>query len=249
MKKTAILRRCGSILNQKPLRTGDRLISNVVRNGRTYRLGISVTRFATCVFFVLFTCNYSIAQQAPVHSTLEGTVTDASHLPIASASVQVVNPSTGETHAASMDSQGNFRVTGLRVGMYELHANAPGFSTYTQTSIVLAVDQTVRLTVELVPAQVKAQITVTAPPSPLDVAQTSVTSVIDHERIEELPVRTRNALDFVLLAPGVSPTSTQSASGLQTPFATSGFTFGGLRGRSNNISIDGCTKSSTQQRC
>jgi outer membrane receptor protein involved in Fe transport len=100
-------------------------------------------------------------------------------------------------------------------------------------------DQTVRLTVELVPAQVQAAITATTLPSPLDVAQTRVTSVIDQERIEELPVRTRNALDFVLLAPGVSPTSTQSSSASSTTFLTSGFTFGGLRARSNNASIDG----------
>lgn len=198
-----------------------------------------MTRFATYVFFVLFTGHSSMAQQSPIRSTLEGTITDKSHLPIASASVQIVNPSTGEIHTPTIESQGNFRVTGLRVGTYELRANALGFSTYTQTGIVLAVDQTVRLAIELVPAQVKAEITITAPPSPLDVAQTSVTSVIDHERIEELPVRTRNALDFVLLAPGVSPAGTQSTSGLQSAFATSGFTFGGLRARSNNISIDG----------
>jgi len=198
-----------------------------------------VTRFATCVLFVLFTGRPSVAQQSPIRSTLEGTITDKSHLPIASASVQIVNPSTGESHTATIESEGSFRFTGLHVGTYELRANAPGFSTYTQTGIVLAVDQTVRLAIELVPAQVKTEITVTAAPSPLDVAQTSVSSVIDHERIEELPVRTRNALDFVLLAPGVSPASTQLNGGLQSPFAASGFTFGGLGARSNNISIDG----------
>jgi hypothetical protein len=60
---------------------------------------------------------------------------------------------------------------------------------------------------------------------------------VDHERIEELPVRTRNALDFVLIAPGVSPAppSLGSATGLDA----SGFSFGGLRARSNSISIDG----------
>jgi Carboxypeptidase regulatory-like domain/TonB-dependent Receptor Plug Domain len=198
-----------------------------------------VTRFAACVLLVLFTTSWSSAQQSPVRSTLEGTITDGSHRPIASASLEIVNPLMGESHAADADSRGNFRVTGLRIGTYEVHAKAPGFSNYRQTEIVLTVNQTVRLTIELAPAQVKAEITVTTPPLPLDVSQTSVTSVIDHERIEELPVRTRNALDFVLLAPGVSPASTQTGSGSQSAFSTSGFSFGGLRARSNNISIDG----------
>lgn len=164
-------------------------------------------------------------------------MTESSHLPIASASIQLMDPSTNENRTVTTDGNGTFHITGLRVGTYELHANAPGFSTYTQTGIVLTVNQTIRLNIELVPAQVTSQITVTALPSPLDVAQTSVTSVIGHEQIEELPVRTRNALDFVLLAPGVSPAN--ALGGGQSPLGTSGFTFGGLRARSNNISIDG----------
>jgi hypothetical protein len=63
-------------------------------------------------------------------------------------------------------------------------------------------------------------------------------SSVDQERIEELPVRSRNYLDFVLLAPGVSTAPVSSASG-STPLAGSGFSFGGLRPRSNNVSIDG----------
>ncbi len=52
-------------------------------------------------------------------------------------------------------------------------------------------------------------------------------------------MRSRNSLDFVLLAPGVlAAPSSPPASGA-TPLAGSGFTFGGLRARSNSISIDG----------
>src|SRR6202022_5115070 len=73
----------------------------------------------------------------------------------------------------------------------------------------------------------------------LDTSQTSVVSSIDQERIEELPVRNRNYLDFVLLSPGVSSSPAASAAAGATPLNGSGFTFGGLRTRSNNISIDG----------
>src|SRR6516164_2467247 len=81
--------------------------------------------------------------------------------------------------------------------------------------------------------------TVTAEPLTLDASQTSVISSIDQERIEELPVRSRNYLEFVLLAPGVSSSPTANNSGGSTPLAGSGFTFGGLRTQSNNILIDG----------
>jgi TonB-dependent Receptor Plug Domain len=73
----------------------------------------------------------------------------------------------------------------------------------------------------------------------IDSSQTSVVSSVDQERIEELPVRSRNYLDFVLLAPGVSSSPAASAVSGSTPLAGTGFTFGGLRSRSNNVSIDG----------
>jgi hypothetical protein len=103
---------------------------------------------------------------------------DSSRLPIPNPSVEIVNPAIGYMRNTPVDVNGQFRASGLPVGNYELHASAPGFSTYTQTGINLAMDQTVRLTVELVPAQVQAAITVTTLPSALDVAQTSVTSVM-----------------------------------------------------------------------
>jgi len=82
-------------------------------------------------------------------------------------------------------------------------------------------------------------VTVNAQPSAIDTSQTSVVSSVDQERIEELPVRSRNYLDFVLLAPGVSSSPTASPVSGSTPVTGSGFTFGGLRPRSNNVSIDG----------
>src|SRR5207244_8405431 len=56
---------------------------------------------------------------------------------------------------------------------------------------------------------------------------------------EELPVRSRNYLYIVLLAPGVSSSPIPSGASGSTPLTGSGFTFGGLRSRSNNLSIDG----------
>src|SRR5207244_13264290 len=59
----------------------------------------------------------------------------------------------------------------------------------------------------------------------------------------ELPVNSRNYLEFTLLAPGVAPSNPQSSVGTRgqsgSPLADSGFTFGGLRPRSNSIAIDG----------
>ena len=54
----------------------------------------------------------------------------------------------------------------------------------------------------------------------------------------ELPVQSRNYLNFALLAPGVSSSAQQPGKWSLAALPDSGFTFGGLRGRSNNVSID-----------
>src|SRR5262249_10928488 len=102
--------------------------------------------------------------------------------------------------------------------------------------------RTTLLDITLNPAGVTQTIAVTDQPKPIDPTATATTTTIDPERIEELPVNSRNYLEFSLLAPGVAPSNPQSSgNGLQSksPLADSGFTFGGLRPRSNSISIDG----------
>jgi outer membrane receptor protein involved in Fe transport len=114
-----------------------------------------------------------------------------------------------------------------------------GFAPYKQPELDLSLGQTARLDIVLVPASATEKLTVTAQAESVDTTQTSVVSSVDGERIEELPVQSRNALDFVLLAPGVlaSPPSPPVAGA--SPLAGSGFTFGGLRARSNTVEIDG----------
>ena len=52
-------------------------------------------------------------------------------------------------------------------------------------------------------------------------------------------MESRNYLSFALLAPGVASSAQQAGRQSLGPLPDSGFTFGGLRGRSNNIMIDG----------
>jgi outer membrane receptor for ferrienterochelin and colicin len=137
------------------------------------------------------------------------------------------------------DEQGFFRANQLAVGTYDMPLEHTGFAAYRSTGISLSLGQTVQLKIILSPASGAEKIVVTAQQSALDTSQTSVVSSIDQERIEELPVRSRNYLDFVLLAPGVSSSPPGTAAGDSTPLAGSGFTFGGLRTQSNNVLIDG----------
>ncbi len=190
-------------------------------------------------FAFLFWAADVTAQVSRVGTTLEGTLRDTSGAVMPRSRVTLRNTLTGNSRVVTTDEQGLFRAEQLPIGTYEVRVEQAGFAPYRQAGVQGSLGQTVHLDIVLALASASEQVIVGAEASLIDPSQTSVVSSIDQERIEELPVRSRNYLDFVLLAPGVSGSPLQSgATGSGAPTG-SGFTFGGLRSRSNNVSIDG----------
>src|SRR3989449_1397991 len=196
-------------------------------------IGIAVS------FAMLFCAADAAAQASRVGATLEGIVRDTSGALIPNSKVTLHNALTNQSRTVTTDEQGFFRAEQLAVGAYEVRVEQTGFAPYRQTGVGASLGQTVHLDIVLAPASASEQLTVNAQTSSLDPSQSPVVSSVDQERIEELPVRSRNYLDFVLLAPGVSSSPIASGASGSTPLTSSGFTFGGLRSRSNNLSIDG----------
>ncbi len=210
----------------------------MVLSFRLFSVRRVASELAVSVLFLLCAANAG-AQASRVGATLEGVVSDTTCAVIPNAKVELHNPLTNQLRSVSTDGQGFFRAEQLAVGTYEVGVEQAGFALYRHTGVVLSLGQTVLLDIVLSPASASEKVTVSAQPSAIDTSQTSVVSSVDQERIEELPVRSRNYLDFVLLAPDVSSSPGASAASGSTPLTGSGFTFGGLRPRSNNLSIDG----------
>src|SRR5258708_14774731 len=200
---------------------------------RHVAIGIAVS------FALLFYTADAAAQASRVGATFEGTVRDTSGAVIPNSKVTLHNPLTNQSRTVTTDEKGFFRAEQLAVGTYEVRVEQTGFAPYRQAGVGANLGQIVHLDIVLAPASASEQVTVNAQPTSLDPSQSSVVSSVDQERIGELPVRSRNYLDFVLLAPGVSSSTIASGASGSTPLTGSGFTFGGLRSRSNNLSIDG----------
>jgi outer membrane receptor protein involved in Fe transport len=114
------------------------------------------------------------------------------------------------------------------VGQYELRVESRGFSPYVNNAIVISIGRAVQLTMRLAPARVQQEITVSEQPPPIDATQTSEATTIDHERIEESPVVSRNYLDFALMAPQLTRSNIQGATGGKSALADSGISIAGL---------------------
>lgn len=206
------------------------------RNLHCVRIAAIFMTFSTAILL----CPASrAAQGSRVAAALEGTVKDSSGAAVSGVAVAVRNVSTNQSRDLKTDDEGNFHGEALPVGSYEVRVDQAGFAPYKHADLDLTLGQTVHLDVVLVPASQSTQVNVNAEQQTFDVSQASIVSPVDRERIEELPVQSRNSLDFVLLAPGVLSAPPAPPVPGSTPLGGSGFTFGGLRARSNNISIDG----------
>ena len=187
----------------------------------------------------LLLASSALAQTSLVGGALAGSVSDSTGGRIPGVTVTVRETAAHQVREVLTDAEGAFRFSELPVGTYEVLVSLPGFTPYRHAGVTLPLGGTVNLDIVLPSGGVNTQVTVTAQPPAIDPAQISVSSAVDTERIEELPVESRNYLNFALLAPGVASSAQQQGKRSLAPLPDSGFTFGGLRGRSNNVTIDG----------
>jgi hypothetical protein len=202
---------------------------------------LAILLFTGCILSI--SSPLVLGQDSATTATITGTVRDAAGAIVPGASITLRNLTTNQIRSVTSGADGSYRASALPVGDYELKADAAGFAPYINPNVTLALGHVTSLDIILSAAGISAQVMITDRPPALDTSQSAVTTSIDPERIEELPINSRNYLQFTLLAPGVAPSSPQSTGGASAasgaPLADSGFTFGGLRARSNSISIDG----------
>ena len=184
-------------------------------------------------------CPAGRSQTSLVGAALEGAVSDPTAARIPGANVVVRDIATHYSRSVSTGADGSFRISELPPGTYEVSIRQPGFAPYRHAGVALPLGSTIRLDIALQAEGLATQLTVTAQPPAIDATQISVSSTVDTERIEELPVESRNYLNFALLAPGVGTSAEQPGKRPLGPLPDSGFTFGGLRARSNSVTIDG----------
>jgi hypothetical protein len=166
---------------------------------------------------------------------LEGVVADQSGGVLPGATVTVTNVDTNVSRTVTTETNGRFYIPALPPGTYRVSASLSGFVTQHSEDLVLLLGQARTVTFSLPVEGVSATVTVSSAPAFVEASRTEVSSVIDQEQIETLPINGRNFIAFSVITPGVTNDRTPQ----QGASATSGLSFGGQRARSNNIMVDG----------
>ncbi|MBM3726789.1 MAG: TonB-dependent receptor [Acidobacteria bacterium] len=188
------------------------------------------TFFKGFVLFALGAC----AASAQITGDIRGSVTDSSDAAVTKAKVTLTSVETGERREAVLDAAGGFAFNLLKLGNYEVKAEASGFrATSTRAEVKAGEIASVRLRLEV--GQVTETVVVTDAVAQIDTENAQIQRSITGSAILEIPVN-RNPNIFALVAPGVAPVSSNN------PFLGSGsFNSNGGRGRGNNIMVDGIT--------
>jgi hypothetical protein len=163
-----------------------------------------------------------------------GTVLDSSGAAIPNAAVKATNTATGVTATAQSGSIGDFRISNLLPGNYNVSASANGFATYTLKNFVVNLNSTATARMVLPVATTSSVVEVSAEAGvTIDTATTQLQTSFESEELKSLPSSSsaNGVLNLSLLIPGVA-----SGGGLGVG---TGPSVGGLRPEANNYTIEG----------
>jgi hypothetical protein len=171
--------------------------------------------------------------QSPA-ATLGGTVLDENGAVVPSVEITVLNLSTAVQRHAVTGGGGAFVVPLLPPGRYTLTAQRDGFATLEVRNITLNVGDREALRISLSVGEVGESVTVVDAVSPgvERSASSSVSTVVNRQFVENLPLNGRSFQSLFELAPGAVLT--------RTSFNEQGqFSVNGQRANSNYFTVDG----------
>lgn len=193
--------------------------------------------------FLLAACPTPLRGQAVANAQIQGLITDPSGAVVPNARVTATQTNTGFVRRTVTGANGTYVLPNLPVGPYELDVQAGGFEAYVQTGIVLEVSNNVTINVVLRLGQVSQQVQVSANASMVQTNTTSLSQVVDQQRILDLPLNGRIATSLVMLAGSASdngPASpTNDLTGSKNYYAADDISVAGGQADGTNYLLDG----------
>ncbi len=135
-------------------------------------------------------------------ATLQGTVKDQSGAVVANAKVVVRNQATGVERTVQTDSEGNYQVAALPVGVYRVDVQAGGFGPQVASNVIVEVSRIVVQNFQLKVGDVTQEVNVTSDSQTIETATVTVGQVINQKTVQEIPLNGRHFVDLGLLIPG-----------------------------------------------
>jgi len=166
-------------------------------------------------------------------AAISGVVTDQSGGAISGVAITATQTATAQKRSTLTDKNGNYVLSLLPIGDYEIVAAQPGFKTDVRTAQLRVGDRS-SVDFALAIGDVAERILVSAE-APLVQAESSATgAVVDNKRIREMPLNGRQFQNLALLVPGTTDPAQGSSLGFR-----GGINVAGTRSEMTGFTLDG----------
>lgn len=163
-----------------------------------------------------------------VTAPLSGTITDPNGAVISGATITVKHTTTGAEFRATSASNGAFTVPSLGTGTYLLSVVASGFKTAQVQNVKIDAGVPANVNVTLEIGAASESVVIQAGGEMVQSQSANISTTLSVNQIINLPLNSRNALNFLVFLPGVD-----------TPGLARDATVNGLPENAINITIDG----------
>ncbi|MBI4909038.1 MAG: carboxypeptidase regulatory-like domain-containing protein [Acidobacteria bacterium] len=183
-----------------------------------------VSRVLATIILVCTSALVALSQN--VTASIAGVAKDPSGAAVPSITVIAINEGTSARFQTTTDSDGQYTIRAVPVGVYRLTAEMQGFKRFESGGIRLQVNEVARVDINLAIGTATETVTVSSQALAVDTSSATLKTVVDQKRIEDLPLNGRNPTQLMRLVAGV-----QIAQGSDV---TSGTTYPGVQGVSVN---------------
>jgi hypothetical protein len=198
---------------------------------------LRIRSVAGLIIMLLFLLG-AIPASAQSAGTILGVVKDASGAVVSEATVTIANIETGLSRTVPSGADGAFRAPALPVGRYDLRIEKTGFNAEVQRGLILEVGQELVVNASLQIGAVTQEVLVSGEAPLVNTTSSALGSMVNEQKMSDLPLNGRNYVDLTLIQAGVSP-NILPASGGSAGSSGSWFSANGAPPRSNNFTLDG----------
>ncbi len=169
--------------------------------------------------------------QSP-NATISGRILDPSKAVIPNATVEAINVDTNIRHTTQTNDQGLFTIGDLAPGNYRIEVSKQDFKRIVKPNVTLHVQDVIALNFDMSLGSTTESVTVEGGAPLVNTQDASVSTVVDRNFAENLPMNGRSFQTLIQLTPGVVLTPNN---GLDT----GQFSVNGQRAASNYWTVDG----------
>jgi hypothetical protein len=203
-----------------------------------------VSLVCLCVCLAAMLLGSPLSAQSTFGS-ISGTVADTSGAAVPDAQVTLTSAGTGAKQTYTTSGDGLYSFVNLNPGEYRLDVEKAGFKHVKRESVVVQVQQAVRIDVAMEVGAVSQTVEVTAETPLLTPTDTSLGQVINQRETNEIPLNGRNVFSLITLSPAAvaggsgSGTATGGSQVGPNPFSWGNYQVGGSFGNESAEYIDG----------